>query len=319
MCIFFSLITLIIFLANRFFFVYLHNELEKPLNQEVQYYNSQEAATILGVNVSTIKRWTDEGILTCIKTAGGHRKFIMKHLSQFLETNRKSTKNVSLFPLENETDLKISSHILKGDFGYLAEQIKILALASNREKVQKILNGLYLAQYPLHGIYDHLLTPVLHEIGTMWNEGKLTITEEHLGSQTIRDSLNRLQGIIKLPASRKGRALCINLSSELHDIALKMVDHVLEVRGFKVYFSGQRTPIKYFENVIENFKPSRIYVSSSYVDNLEELQAEFNQLCKISLENKIEIYVGGQGFDRINFSNPAVVKRMFSMEDVFYT
>ena len=63
------------FLQNRLFLVYYCKELETALNQEVQYYNSQEVAKILGVNVSTIKRWTDEGKLTCIKTAGGHRPY----------------------------------------------------------------------------------------------------------------------------------------------------------------------------------------------------------------------------------------------------
>ena len=86
-------------------FFYIYRKHEEVMNKEMQYYNSQEAAKILGVNVSTIKRWTDDGKLKCIKTAGGHRKFIMKQLSEFLEKNRKKTSKINLFPLENETDL----------------------------------------------------------------------------------------------------------------------------------------------------------------------------------------------------------------------
>lgn len=286
------------------------------MNQEVQYYNSQEAAKILGVNVSTIKRWTDDGKLECIRTAGGHRKFIMKHLSRFLEANRKKTKHMNLFPLESEADLKICSHILKGDFSFLIKQVKEYVLMSNRDKVQRILNGLYLAQYPLHVIYDHLLTPVLHEIGMMWENKNISVTEEHLASQTIRDSISRLQGIIRLPEANKGKALCINLSSELHDIALKMVDHILELRGLRVYFSGQYTPIMHFEQVLDHFKPGSIYVSSTYIENIDEMQSEFDLLCELSVKRNIHIYVGGKGFDMLCFDHPAVVKRLFSMGDV---
>ncbi|MCB0298451.1 MAG: helix-turn-helix domain-containing protein, partial [Calditrichaeota bacterium] len=50
------------------------------IKENIQHFNSQEAAKILGVNVSTIKRWTDEGKLQCIKSVGGHRKFLMDHL-----------------------------------------------------------------------------------------------------------------------------------------------------------------------------------------------------------------------------------------------
>ena len=44
---------------------------ELPMSTEVQFFNSLEAAKILGVNVSSIKRWTEEGKLECVKTAGG--------------------------------------------------------------------------------------------------------------------------------------------------------------------------------------------------------------------------------------------------------
>ncbi len=287
------------------------------MNQEVQYFNSQEAAKILGVNVSTIKRWTDEGKLDCIRTAGGHRKFIMKHLSKFLEANRKKTAKVNLFPIENESDLRLSNQILKGDFAYLTKQIKTQALRSNREKVQKILNGLYLAQYPLHIIYDHLITPVLHDIGDMWMDDRISISEEHLASQTMRDSIIRLQGIIKLPAAKKHKALCINLSSELHDIALKMVDHILEIRGFKVYFSGQLTVLQKFDHLLDNIKPVRLYVASTYLEDSETVQKEFTAICDMCAQQSIQIFVGGPGFDHLSFDHTAVVKRLFSMEDVY--
>ena len=33
-------------------------------------YNSNQIAVLIGVNVSTIRRWTDTGKLNCIKSAG---------------------------------------------------------------------------------------------------------------------------------------------------------------------------------------------------------------------------------------------------------
>ncbi len=59
------------------------------MDQNISYLNSEEAARILGVNVSSIKRWTDNGKLECIQTDGGHRKFQLSHLSKFLEKHKK--------------------------------------------------------------------------------------------------------------------------------------------------------------------------------------------------------------------------------------
>ena len=48
-------------------------------------YNSYQLAEIIGVNVSTIKRWTESGKLNCTKTVGGHRKFNLNDISNFFK------------------------------------------------------------------------------------------------------------------------------------------------------------------------------------------------------------------------------------------
>ena len=286
------------------------------MTEEIQYFNSLEAAKILGVNVSTIKRWTDEGKLECIQSAGGHRKFLMSHLAGFLESNKKKTSKVNLFPIEDETDLQISHHILKGDFDYLITYLQEQAFSSNRSRVQQVMNGLYLAQYTMHQIYDHLITPVLHNIGALWEQGKISVAKEHLATQTIRDSIIRLQGIIRIPKEKIGNALCLNFSDELHDIALKMVDHVLEARGFKVLFTGQITPLVDIEELFDVLQPERVYISSTIVSDSAAVQTEFDRICQISSNYGASVYIGGRGFDALNIEHPQVKARLKNFEDV---
>jgi excisionase family DNA binding protein len=282
----------------------------------IQFLNSKEAASVLGVNVSSIKRWTDEGKLECIRTVGGHRKFQMDHLASFLEKNKKKASKVSVFKVENSTDLELNYYILKGNFDYLKSFILKQALKSNRDSVQQVLTGLYLGQYPLFQIYDQLLVPVLHEIGNRWMEGKLTVMEEHICSQIIRDSVIRLQGIIRVPKKKIGNAICLNLSNELHDIGLKMVQNILEIRGFKTFYSGQKTPFFDIEQMLARYKPDRLYISSTFVENIEVDQEQINNLFDICVKKSIKIFVGGAGFDLLDHSHPAVKRRLNNFEDV---
>lgn len=289
---------------------------DKINNNGIQVLNSQEVAKMLGVNVSTIKRWTDDGSLICNRTVGGHRKFLMAHLVDFVEKNKNLNPKVEVFSLENETDLRISFNIVKRNFEALENYVVDYALDSNRERVQRILSGLYLSQYPLFGIYDELVTPCLHRLGDLWQSGDVTVIEEHIATQTIRDSIIRMQGLIKLGQANGEKAVLMNPSDELHDLSLKMVDHILEERGFSVYFSGQITPVSMAQCVFDNYQPHRLYISSTYIKDLTKTQKEIDKLIELAKNYDVKIYVGGRGFDKITLPKNDNIIRLFNFKDV---
>ena len=70
----------------------------------MRYLSSKNVAEILGINISTLKRWTDNGTLECTKTAGGHRKFTMQNVREYYKSNKKATKStdVSLAKFEHK-------------------------------------------------------------------------------------------------------------------------------------------------------------------------------------------------------------------------
>jgi len=47
------------------------------------YLSTSEAAELLGVGTTSIKRWSEEGVLRCMKTSGGHRRFLRADLLAF--------------------------------------------------------------------------------------------------------------------------------------------------------------------------------------------------------------------------------------------
>lgn len=265
-----------------------------------QYYNSEEAAKILGVNVSTIKRWTNENKLGCIKTAGGHRKFLFNHLTEYASKMKNFNSKLSVMPLESEQDLLITHHIMKNHIPELVDYVLKNALESNRTEIQKVISGMYLAQYPVEVIYDELVTGVLYEIGSMYEKGRISATEEHIASQSVKDCIIRLQGVTALPSEKRGRVLCINLSTELHDIALKMVDQLLESKGFQVLFSGQITPTLDLDGIFQKYNPERVYISSTYNSDKDAAAAELKLVSQLCDKYNSKLYIGGRGVADLN-------------------
>ncbi|GAB4342053.1 MAG: hypothetical protein Kow0037_29110 [Calditrichia bacterium] len=283
---------------------------------KIKHFNSVEAAKILGVNVSTIKRWTESGELSCLRTPGGHRKFLPEHLSEFMEQHRRKKARVPLLPIEKSDDVELTAKIFSDDTAYLQQQILEQAKLGAIERVLFILSGMISIPKPLHEIYDHLITPVLHRLGELWENEKLSIVEEHLASQTIRLALDRLQALITIPREKIGTALCMNLSNELHDIPLQMVGHILEKRGYRVLFSGQMTPFMGLEDVFNKVKVDRIYISSTVIPDAVSARQEFRQVFELAGANGIPVFIGGRGLDQVKLDLPEWVTRLFTFEEV---
>ena len=118
----------------------------------MKYLTSKEVAILMGVNVSTIKRWTDDGKLPCYQTPGGHRKFILSHINEFLAKNKKKAKKVNVVELEGIKDRKLIQNIDHGEYKKLIPVFLEQALNADGDRLKATLTGLYMKQYFLHEI-----------------------------------------------------------------------------------------------------------------------------------------------------------------------
>jgi len=280
-------------------------------NSHPEFLSSVQVAEMLGVNVSTVKRWTDENKLGCAKTAGGHRKFTLSHVLDFVRR-----KEVQLPTLQSEEDVRLGYHIVREELDPLRAAVIESALSGSRDNVQRVLYAMHFANFPLHRIYDEVITPVLHELGLRWQRGDSSVIDTHISTQTIRDSIIRLQGLVPAVRRKSGRSLLLNLSTELHDLALKMVDHLLDQRGFENLFSGQITPLFGIESAFERFRPDRVYISTTVVQQPAEDEKELTAISELARRYNSKIYIGGQGLDRLDLTRFPQMKRLHTFEEV---
>tara|TARA_B100000809_G_scaffold106680_2_gene105172 strand:+ start:589 stop:1449 length:861 start_codon:yes stop_codon:yes gene_type:complete len=283
----------------------------------MKYLNSKEVAMIMGVHVSTVKRWTDAGKLPCYQTPGGHRKFILRHINEFLAKNKKKSKKVNIVELEGVKDRKLIQNIDHGEYEKLLPVFIKQALNADGNRLKTTLTGLYMKQYLLHEIYDALVMPVLESIGDMWANNDISVAEEHLASNTIRNAVHALgETLERKDYKDNSYTLSLALSGDEHDLPLIMTKQILEIKGIPVINCGRNTPANSIKRLLKKFQPDKIIVSLTYIEDKKLAKQELDDLLKIASKTHAKIYVGGAGIQYINGQQLKNVQLLHSMSDV---
>ena len=50
--------------------------------QEIEYLTPSQVARVLHVSPKTVSRWADQGLLSCVITLGGHRRFRRQEIKE---------------------------------------------------------------------------------------------------------------------------------------------------------------------------------------------------------------------------------------------
>lgn len=85
-------------------------------------YTIKEASDILGVSISTLRRWEKEGKITSSKTSGGHRRYSIEDLAKY---NKKPVKSSRL----TIAYCRVSSADQKGDLARQVENVSQYCIA----------------------------------------------------------------------------------------------------------------------------------------------------------------------------------------------
>jgi len=284
----------------------------------MKYLNSKEVASIMGVNVSTIKRWTDSGRLDCYQTVGGHRKFLLSHLKLFLNEKINNKLKINVIEYLNKGVKELIQRIERVDYVYLRDCLFQLGLQQKVDSIHAIINSLLINGEPQHRIYDELILNLLNRIGEQWKKNKLSIADEHVISETIRSVIYRIQSeIASNVVNKTTKVFCMTLPNDEHELPLAMMQSVLQEISISTTNLGSNLPVAEIESKIQVYNPTHLIISTNYVLDPETFNLEISRLIQICDKKDIKILIGGSGNDLLIEKNRYTTTELKNMTDLF--
>tara|TARA_Y100001935_G_scaffold32479_1_gene25773 strand:+ start:502 stop:1362 length:861 start_codon:yes stop_codon:yes gene_type:complete len=255
------------------------------------YLNTKQVADLFKVDNSTIRRWTLSEKLKCTSSNGGHRKFSYRNILDFIENHNKKL-NLDLKQISNEKNVSLSER---------KKYITQNALDRNSIEIQSIIMKLYLEGKKVHEIFDKYIDPSLDAIQTLLDKESISVAEEHIARKTISKSLNNFRDVVKKSEDENKTALCLNLENDVPDLAIDMIQIILEGQNYSVHNAGSNTSIENIKLLLNknNFDSIFIYMCSrqcctatvrDHIDNTLKSLKLIESLCE---DSSIKLYIGG--------------------------
>lgn len=236
---------------------------------------TQQAAELLGVTPSTIKRWADEGRIPFTKTRGGHRRFERKELTSGRPGLRDSDPGLPAIP-----SLSLVPQLLQGSGSswVIGELVRRRGAMGSWARVADSL------------------AETLRELGELWHRGKISISAEHRASETLTRALTWVSESLIIRDPRRPRAVLVTPEGEDHLFGLRLAELVLREARWQVTWLGGNIPTPELIRQLSESPPQLVAVSATRARQTRESLGQWLSQITPTLEAfSIEIVLGGSG------------------------
>ncbi|MCS7020382.1 MAG: helix-turn-helix domain-containing protein [Gemmataceae bacterium] len=252
------------------------------------YVSTQQVAEALGVSVTTVKRWVDQGILPAQRTAGGHRKLPLSELLRLVRRGDLPQPNLEIL-------LGVAIPSTSDDLQQLAQQVRQAAFQHDHTLLRALIRGAYTQGIPMADLADCIIVPMMRAVGHGWETGTLDVMQEHRITQEVAAVLYELRELLRSGVDRhRPRAVGGAPEHDHYLLPTLLAQLTLLDCGWQAINLGPHTPPSAFQAAVEEFRPRLVWLSVTHLVHPENFLAEFNPLARQWQKQGIIIVVGGQ-------------------------
>lgn len=251
------------------------------------YVSTAEAAAALGVGVSTVKRWVDDGVLPAHRTAGGHRKLLR---AEVLALARRGD-----LPKEDLGGLVVSFGRRRLDVNAIRHVLLAALLRGDAVESRDLIRRAYRSGLAVETLADQVISPVMASVGHEWETDRIDVWHEHRGTQICAAALYDLQAELQARAERE-RPVAVGGAPEgdPYLLAPLLGQLVLLDAGWEAVNLGPNTPFASFEKALRELRPRLVWVAASHLPDAGRFLKEYNEFFRAAERAGAAVAVGGQ-------------------------
>ncbi len=246
----------------------------------------RQLANAIGVSESSLKRWCDKGLLTIVKTAGGHRRISVPEALRFVREQNLSVVEPHLLAMTGSDDRK--SRRTEGCVERLAESL----VEGNEQACRAIVFDLFLAGQSVSQIFDEVIAAAFQQIGKKWDCHEVEIWQERGSCQIALRILHELRGK-QLPPQTDLTAMGATIEGDNYSLAVTMAEIVLRSAGWDARLLGSSIPFDSMNNVLKSQQPRLFWLSVSFIADEGAFVSGFSRLADLATETNTTLVVGG--------------------------
>jgi MerR family transcriptional regulator, light-induced transcriptional regulator len=255
---------------------------------ETQYISTMQAADALGVSISTVKRWVDDGVLPAHRTAGGHRKLLR---AEVLALARQGA-----LPNRDLTSLSVASFGEEPtDFTSIRAALLIALLQGDGIAVSALIRRAYHSGVAIEALADNVVAPVMGRVGHEWESARIDVWQEHRATQLCAAALYDLNDELEARAEQR-RPVAIGGAPEgdPYLLATLLAQYSLLDAGWAPVNLGPNTPLAALTKAMRELRPRLVWLSVSYLENSAEFLRSYREFYQAAERLGVAVAVGGR-------------------------
>jgi len=139
---------------------------------------------------------------------------------------------------------------------------------------------------------ESVVTPLMHQIGTLWSEGRLSPGHEHLASTVVRHTLAEVTAVLQ-PNNGAPRVVVATPAHQRHEIGAILVAATAQLDGWHVTYLGQDLPASDIARAAEQTQARAVALSITHPSDDPRLVEDLRVLRQM-LPEHVALIVGGQ-------------------------